>query len=127
MKSRNYTTPEQSKKLLELGLDSKTADYMFVWDFTSGALNGHHEIIPGYFEPTEKDLVSWSLARLLDLFPPDKPGEGFIITRDRGNRGWFVRSRYVVKEESVVTESVGPVLLDSVFDVLCGLLSKKII
>lgn len=127
MKSRNYTTPEQSKKLLELGLDSKTADYMFVWDFTSSALNGHHEIIPGYFEPTEKDLVSWSLARLFDLFPPDKPGEGFIITRDRGNRGWFVRSRYVVKEESVVTESVGPVLLDSVFDVLCGLLSKKIL
>lgn len=127
MKSRNYTTPEQSKKLLELGLDSKTADYMFVWDFTSGALNGHHEIIPGYFEPTEKDLVSWSLARLLDLFPPDKPGEGFFITWDRENRGWNVMSRCVVKEKSIVTESVGPVLLDCVFDVLCGLLSKKII
>jgi len=59
----NYTTIEQSKKLLELGLNPESADMYYPWDFENGKLC---EI------PIAKNLgflECWSLGALLNLMP----------------------------------------------------------
>lgn len=68
----NYTTIEQSKKLLELGLNPETAD-MFYSRRPTG--NSEYSIFPD-FKPkgrlevfTKVDLPCWSLGALLGMMP----------------------------------------------------------
>lgn len=53
MKTKNYTNPNQSKKLIRLGFDTKTAD-------TSLCIN---------YKQRKLRIPSWSITRLLDLMP----------------------------------------------------------
>ena len=68
----HYTTIEQSKKLVELGLNPDTADMCYI---------AHSELV-GIYEPfckkIEKDDVPcWSLGALMDLLLPSiQTGEG---------------------------------------------------
>jgi len=72
---RGYTTIEQSKKLLELGLDPSTSDMCFVLipriDFKGYIYNSTPVTIP-YKQYTAKDnnLPCWSLAALLEIIIP---------------------------------------------------------
>lgn len=69
----NYTTIEQSNRLLELGLDPKTSDCN--WQHAPGYEN-YDGKITGFWDDPEwgqsgdsKDLPCWSLGALLELIP----------------------------------------------------------
>lgn len=69
----NYTTIEQSKKLLKLGLNSETADCN--WEHAPGYEN-HEGNITGFWDDPEwgqscdsKDLPCWSFGALLKIIP----------------------------------------------------------
>ena len=76
----NYTTIEQSKKLIELGLSPESAD-MFYSKRPTG--KSSYSTFPD-FKPegrlevfTKVDLPCWSLGALIDLLPPSiQTGEG---------------------------------------------------
>ena len=62
------TSVEQSRKLIELGIDTDTADMLWTYDFTVNDINGVN-VISKYLKPEEKDIPAWSLTALLKLMP----------------------------------------------------------
>ena len=76
----NYTTPEQSKELLEIGLPEYTADcyyscswagfkyFTYIGPYIKGSTN--MAII------TERDMPCWSIGRLMEIYL--KCHEGFV-------------------------------------------------
>lgn len=63
------TSLEQSKKLLELGIDVNTADMIYYW-FGDFKLNDEwYELNLGTYRVNDKDIPSWSFAALMDLLP----------------------------------------------------------
>ena len=62
------TSIEQSKKLIELGIDVNTADMLWTYDFVVNDINGLN-VISDNFKPEENDVIAWSLAALLDVLP----------------------------------------------------------
>lgn len=85
---QHYTTIEQSKKLVELGLNLDTADMSYTWNFddsryeimTTAVKNW---IVPKYAESTkiQQVLPCWSLGELINLMPSMiyKGGETFTL------------------------------------------------
>lgn len=80
-KSQIATTREQSIKLLSLGLKPETADMYLKYDgnpyFITYTLTAKDNLVP--YTLKEKDILAWSLSRLLELLPvvvPD-PKLGF--------------------------------------------------
>lgn len=60
-----YTTIEQSKKLIELGLDPSTADMYYIFDTFIGDIGGVE-----FGKPEEpEDIPCWSLDALLEVIP----------------------------------------------------------
>lgn len=57
------TSIEQSKKLVELGVDPKTAD-MNYWCGSDLRIGGHRA------QDEELDIPAWSLSALLNVLPP---------------------------------------------------------
>lgn len=62
------TSIEQSKKLIELGIDVNTADMLWTYDFVVNDINGLN-IISDNFKPEENDVIAWSLSALLSVLP----------------------------------------------------------
>ena len=56
------TTIEQSKRLIELGIDRKTSD-MYYWCGSGLRIGGHRA------QDEELDIPAWSLSALLGLMP----------------------------------------------------------
>ena len=65
------TSIEQSKKLIELGIDVNTADMFWTYDFTINDINGIN-VISNKFKPEENDISAWSLSALLKQMPSGK-------------------------------------------------------
>ncbi len=65
------TTQEQSKILIELGLDVKTADMYY--DVNSYGIQSNPEVVVG--EVWSKDIPAWSLSALLKLIKSEFYGE----------------------------------------------------
>ena len=80
----NYTSIEQSKKLLELGLSPDSADmcygYIALYNYSDRSYDGGYDEVPypkdfmklnSNFSEDEYDgtLPCWSLAALLDILP----------------------------------------------------------
>lgn len=59
------TSIKQSKKLIELGIDVKTADMYY--DVNSFGIQSKPEVAIG--EVWSKDIPAWSLIALMDLMP----------------------------------------------------------
>ena len=74
------TTIEQSKKLLELGIDRKTSD-LYYWCGSDLRIDGYRA------QDEELDIPAWSLTALLDILPND---EVTSTTVTRG--GWDIKS-----------------------------------
>ncbi len=73
------TTIEQSKKLMELGIDVNTADMYYGYDYNSpiGGYEEDAQIIPQsesdqHFSLFPEDIPAWSLNVLLELMPKDE-------------------------------------------------------
>ena len=62
------TDIEQSKKLIELGIDVNTADMLWTYDFTVNDINGLN-VISKHLKPEKKDVPAWSLSALSELMP----------------------------------------------------------
>ena len=60
------TSVEQSRKLIELGIDTDTADMLWTYDFTVNDINGVN-VISKYLKPEEKDIPAWSLTALMNV------------------------------------------------------------
>jgi len=73
------TSLEQSKKLLELGIDRKSSD-MYYWCGSDLRIGGYKA------QDEELDIPAWSLAVLLDILPND---EVTSTTVTRG--GWNIK------------------------------------
>lgn len=62
------TDINQSKKLIELGIDIATADMLWTYDFTVNDINGLN-VISELLKPKENDIPAWSLSKLMELMP----------------------------------------------------------
>lgn len=111
---KNWTSLEQSKKLIKLGLDRKTADiwYQYIGDsFKDGITK------PVYFpmvirdSPSEKDISCWSLSALLNLVKGQ-----YLIEKCSDNSFKVTYLDYVIYEYY---------LLDAVFELVCKLIKDN--
>lgn len=76
-KNPPHTNPEQSKRLLDLGLDRNTADF-YCTVIESGFTKSR--IVPEGFEFDGDDIPLWSIGRLLEMVPHRLKIKGNIIT-----------------------------------------------
>jgi hypothetical protein len=130
--SKNCTDIEQSKKLIELGIDVKTADMYYSHEFVNSAgdyykLNFASE---GYFDDEEilgSDIPAWTLSALIDLMPHE------ITIKDDGTPYRLLVTHNLVHYPRLTTmwPSIYSVeantTLDAAFEVICELLEDKII
>ena len=85
LKTQLATTPEQSKKLLELGIDPYTADCNYeIVDTDKYRLN------VGEFIDQHTQLPAWSLQKLMHMLPPYiQEGDHISFLEYESNRGIF--------------------------------------
>lgn len=151
MNTKICTSIEQSKKLIELGLDVKTADMMYSPPIRThfenyGDADNEYEQ-PGYMvinvrcniikdnvldKPislSSDDIPSWSLSALLQLMPKDEQIEWSL-----SYGGWQIDSiKYVEKffmtyeiEDLSIFHTVSDIEpLDSAFEMICWLLKNN--
>ncbi len=113
------TTIEQSKKLIELGLDVNTADMMWFDD-------GLGELIEmvGCNPTTSDDIPAWSLSTLLMLMP--KLYE-FENAHDDGGcqpnlcKGWDNNQWHIVYRSSIYITEWYDDPIDAAFEMVCWL------
>ena len=67
------TTVEQSKKLVELGIDQDTADMLYFKTASGYHITPHYtkELVDGFEAKCIEPLPSWSLSALLELIPSE--------------------------------------------------------
>ena len=105
--SKICTSQEQSKKLVELGIDVNTADMYY--DCNSYGIQGKPEVAIGTV--WSKDIPAWSLAALLKLIPK------FSLEKDiSNNAGYQLCYNY---NTTYYDEPV-----DAAFEMICWLKKK---
>ena len=121
----NYTTIEQSKKLVELGLNPDTADM-----FYSRRPNGKSEysVLPD-FKPegrlevfTKVDLPCWSLGALLELMPKELEDDLDLCYGTFDGNGEY-QALWTCSCMNHV--NFGETSIDAAFKVVCWLLENK--
>lgn len=122
----NYTSIEQSKKLIELGLSPKTSDCN--WQHAPGYENYEGEITGFWDEPEwgqsgdSKDLPCWSLGALLKLLREYNDCNKLDIFSNRSQKWQITISYYdVVWKEH---EEININLLEAAYDTVVWLLEN---
>lgn len=107
---KNWTSIEQSRKLIKLGIDINTADMMYYFhhDYEEG---DYYEIEIGWEKETDKDIPAWSLSELLKLVK-------WQYSIDKGSDNSFK----VTCLDYVIYEYY---LLDAVFELVCKLIKDN--
>ena len=105
MTNKICTSIEQSKKLIELGIDVNTAD-MYWW--SSGKRYYIEAMDDGDFNEEEGHIRAWSLSVLLKLIPP-----GNVLLRDALSRKY--------KCINTVDSDYYDNPLDAAFEMVCWL------
>ena len=117
------TSIEQSKKLIELGIDRNTADMLWTYDFTVNDINGLN-VISTYLKPEENDIPAWSLASLLKLMPTDdKKDEYYVDTESHSD--YHTVSYRNCWDGCIHSEYSEESLLDAAFKMVVWLLENK--
>ena len=104
------TTIEQSRKLLELGLDPKSAD--FAWVGEDGCFVKSYS-----YEVEDTETPAWSLEALIDAIPP---GTAFISTGRLGYCVSFCSGALVHYQSTSYSKS----LLNQMFELVVWLLEN---
>lgn len=123
----NYTSVEQSKKLMGMGLKPESADLKFKYDFCE---HQHSEkptniIIPTWDDPYNKDIPCWSVEKLLKLIPKNIK-ESYvsncweILPCYDGN---FILN-YITMKGDIIYSAKGDSLADVCYDIMIWLLEK---
>ena len=101
------TSLEQSKKLLELGIDVKTADMLWTYDFTVNDINCLN-VISKHLKPEENDIPAWSLVALLELIPSNVFLYAKLVKWDNS---------YYIENRSMLCDNP----IDAAFEMVCWL------
>jgi hypothetical protein len=127
--NRIATTPEQSKKLLGLGLNPETSD-MF-WLQEPGDPKVHYLMVRDSDDDLEPDwkIPAWSLSKLLEILPDYliKDGCGYWFELDKTESSTI---RYWSKPAGIYTvflEENDQDYVACAFKVLCFLLENELI
>lgn len=124
------TTIEESKKLIELGVDASTADMM--WKYNSDKKEYYYKpaIIPYTFF---NDIPSWSLSALLELIPPylGDFNEGIDFGLSKSMNGKWYSAHYIqLDDDGLITFNktvTGDTAIDAVFEMVVWLLESHFI
>ena len=116
------TSIEQSKKLIELGINICTSDMLWTYDFTVNAINGLN-VISELLKLEENDISAWSLSKLMELMPDkisiDNESYYLYFTKKcaefRGPITWDGQKTKSFKMDNI---------LDSAFEMICWLLEN---
>lgn len=108
-----WTTLEESKQLVEMGLPVETADMSYTWDFDDSryvitTIPAKDWIVPKYAESTKikQVLPCWSLGALLELIPDKITYSDFKIKdNDKDEYHYFIQ--YYHSEVGVPCETHG--------------------
>lgn len=104
------TTIEQSRKLLELGLDPKSAD--FAWVGEDGCF-----VKSSSYEVEDTETPAWSLEALIDALPS---GKAFIFTGRLGYRVSFFAGGRAFYQSTSYSKS----LLNQMFELVVWMLEN---
>jgi len=114
------TSINQSKKLIELGIDINTADMFYERvDDERFDYHLHIGIIPKLRPTFVEYIPAWSLSRLLELIPDLKLSNVCI---DKWILGYYSENGWLIKESNFSNTP-----LDAVFEMMCYLLENKLI
>lgn len=108
------TDINQSKKLIELGIDISTADMLWTYDFMVNDINGLN-VISEQLKPEENDIPAWSLTTLFNMLPKSAHLE-------RGSSSELCRVTLPV-ELKCSDWYLDPI--DALFEITCSLLEEK--
>ena len=127
---KNYTTIEQSKKLLELGLKSESADMW--WNFYSvttddttpqiiridnpwiGSFNWNNEL---------DNLPCWSTGALLELLRTRKYCN-FLTLHSSRSLKWILNTSYYELANCKEKETIGETQIEAVYNMVVWLLEN---
>lgn len=137
------TSLEQSKRLIELGIDADTADMVYFKSYFfeeseeySLLVGSYHE---GYAEKDDGSLVpvidehipAWSLSALLELIPPYlgdfKDGIDFGFSKAMNGK-WYSAHYIKFNDNGLASFNktvTGDTAIDAAFDMVCWLLENK--
>lgn len=117
----NYTTVEQSKKLLELGLNSETADMYY---------DGYGKLPVGYpgilmhKNSFEYDTPCWSLGALMELMPKIKEDEDDGGCYPTLCKGYNTNKWHCVYRSSIYITDWCDTSINAAFDMVVWLLEN---
>ena len=112
---RICTTIEQSKKLIELGIDRKTSD-LYYWCGSDLRIGGYKA------QDEELDIPAWSLTALLDLMPNELQDNHFL-TLEKENDEYCCC--YEDNNGNSFTHFFARDSLDAAFEMVCWLLENN--
>lgn len=128
---KNCTSIEQSKKLLELGLNPDTADMW--WNFYSITTDDTTPMIIHLNKPwagnfnwnNEKDNVpAWSLSALLDLIP--NTIGNYVLRFDKVDSDYYIWYEDVYKGwQDTIGHPFAENFIDAAFEMIVWLLKNK--
>ncbi len=119
MNKQVCTNIEQSKKLLELGLDESTADMWYHPDF-------NYMNLPDFSRRCGvENIPAWSLGALMDLLPPVCKGNLLQIkkTYTDGGRFYFAYANLAC----YLYQASGATAFEAAFNMVCWLLKENLL
>ena len=132
----NYTSIEQSKKLLELGLNPETADMYWDYDENTQSLSEAMAVLiyegswKLHHKNWSKDIPCWSVGALLEVMPDiieDKYGVTFGLSVQRKYVEYFNPSTSALALYSIYHSVSAETTLDACYDMIVWLLERKLI
>lgn len=131
------TTIEQSKHLLELGLNPETADmYIFNLVAPNGKIDGTNvryifkeELNPFVNVEPENIIPSWSLSAMLELMPEciNKNGIGYVLYLYKVGKFYGMCYEEEDRKAPILKSSLGDTAVSAAYILLCWLLENHYI
>ena len=121
------TSIEQSKKLIELGIDVNTADMVYCIELYKEGWKYSNEAYPIDGTLEGDDIPAWSLSALLELIPPylGEFSEGIDFGFGKAMNGKWYSAHYLQYLQDDNMKSVktvtGDTAVDAAFEMVCWL------
>lgn len=119
------TTIEQSKKLIELGIDVNTADMYYLWYAETALRVGKGS------KKLNTDCPAWSLSALLEFIPPylGEFNDGIDFGFSKSMNGKWYSAHYIKFNDNGLANFnktvTGDTAIDAIFEMVCWLLENK--
>lgn len=133
--SKIATNIKQSKKLIEMGIDPKSADMFYTVNTSCKNLGMLPNLFvsEGFIDIEQGEIPCWSLSALLGLAPLNIINNStyYLVMITGGLDKYLFAYENPLKEEFEkgrwLLRASGDVCIDVVFDLICQLLEQKII